>query len=76
MHAKKLLSIVCNYNNIIIFIFYDCKYNVSSFKIAHTPTVPYGNHGCQGGNMYYAFLYVISNEGVDKMSSYPFKGKV
>jgi hypothetical protein len=26
--------------------------------------------------MYYAFLYVISNEGVDTLDSYPFKGKV
>ena len=26
--------------------------------------------------MYLAFLYVISNEGVDTESSYPFKGKV
>lgn len=26
--------------------------------------------------MYYAFLYVISNEGVDTQDSYPFKGKV
>jgi len=38
--------------------------------------VPYGNHGCHGGNMYDAFLYVISNEGVDKESSYAFRGKV
>ena len=26
--------------------------------------------------MYDAFLYVISNEGVDKQSSYAFRGKV
>ena len=26
--------------------------------------------------MYLTFLYVISNEGVDTQSSYPFKGKV
>ena len=44
--------------------------------LLYTPAVPYGNHGCQGGNMYLAFLYVISNEGVDTQSSYPFKGKV
>ena len=38
--------------------------------------VPYGNHGCQGGNMYNSFLYVVSNDGVDTADSYPFKGKV
>ena len=38
--------------------------------------VPYGNHGCKGGNMYVAFLYVVANEGVDDGGSYPFRGKV
>ncbi|CAI8032375.1 Cathepsin L-like, partial [Geodia barretti] len=38
-------------------------------------SVPYGNHGCQGGNMYNSFLYVVSNDGVDTADSYPFKGK-
>ena len=38
--------------------------------------VPYGNHGCHGGNMHNSFLYVISNEGVDTSNSYPFAGKV
>ena len=38
--------------------------------------VPYGNHGCHGGNMYDAFLYVIANDGVAKDSAYPFLGKV
>ena len=49
-------------------------YSSLSYMVIHA--VPYGNHGCQGGNMYYAFLYVISNEGVDTLNSYPFKGKV
>ncbi len=26
--------------------------------------------------MYEAFIYVISNDGIDTQSSYPFKGKV
>ena len=38
--------------------------------------VPYGNHGCQGGNMYDSFLYIVANEGIDTSSSYPYKGKV
>ena len=38
--------------------------------------VPYGNHGCQGGNMYDSFLYIVANEGIDTSASYPFKGKV
>nr|CAI46305.1 silicatein alpha [Suberites domuncula] len=38
-------------------------------------SIPYGNHGCHGGNMYDAFLYVIANEGVDQDSAYPFVGK-
>nr|6ZQ3_A Chain A, Silicatein alpha [Tethya aurantium] len=38
-------------------------------------SVPYGNHGCKGGNMYVAFLYVVANEGVDDGGSYPFRGK-
>nr|ACG63793.1 silicatein A1 [Latrunculia oparinae] len=38
-------------------------------------SVPYGNHGCKGGNMLYAFKYVIANEGVDTANSYPFYGK-
>ncbi|XP_064383113.1 procathepsin L-like [Halichondria panicea] len=38
-------------------------------------SIPYGNHGCHGGNMYDAFLYVIANDGVSKESAYPFFGK-
>lgn len=38
--------------------------------------VPYGNHGCKGGNMLYAFKYVIANEGLDVTKAYPFQGKV
>ena len=38
--------------------------------------VPYGNHGCKGGNMNNAFKYVIANEGVDTAKSYPFYGIV
>ena len=39
-------------------------------------TVPYGNLGCKGGNMYDAFLYIVANDGIDTSSSYPYKGKV
>ena len=39
-------------------------------------TVPYGNYGCRGGNMYDAFLYIVANEGIDTSDSYPYKGKV
>ena len=38
--------------------------------------VPYGNHGCNGGNMYDAFLYTIDNNGIDKEENYPYQGKV
>nr|CBY80148.1 silicatein red variant [Tethya aurantium] len=38
-------------------------------------SVPYGNHGCKGGNMYVAFLYVVANEGVDTEDKYQFRGK-
>lgn len=39
-------------------------------------TVPYGNYGCRGGNMYNTFLYIVTNEGIDTYNSYPFQGKV
>ncbi|CAI8023144.1 Silicatein [Geodia barretti] len=38
-------------------------------------SIPYGNHGCKGGNMYDAFLYMVANDGIDTTDSYPYKAK-
>ena len=40
------------------------------------PVVPYGNHGCQGGNVHNVYNYVVDNQGIDTEASYPYKGKV
>ncbi|KYR00655.1 cysteine proteinase [Tieghemostelium lacteum] len=34
-----------------------------------------GNQGCDGGYMFAAFEYIISNNGIDTESSYPFTGQ-
>ena len=47
-----------------------------SYRIIPLFSVPYGNHGCKGGNMANAYKYVIANEGVDTSKAYPFYGKV
>ena len=39
-------------------------------------TVPEGNHGCNGGNMYNSFMYVIDNEGIDTADGYPYQAIV
>ena len=38
--------------------------------------VPEGNNGCNGGNMYNSYMYVIFNDGVNTDKSYPFEGIV
>lgn len=35
----------------------------------------YGNRGCEGGFMSYAFKYVIKNQGIAADASYPYNGK-
>ena len=38
--------------------------------------MPYGNHGCRGGDVNNAFLYVIQNDGVDIEYAYRYEAKV
>ncbi|MBN3280404.1 CATS protein, partial [Polyodon spathula] len=35
----------------------------------------YGNHGCHGGLMSKAFLYIEGNKGIDSEAAYPYKHK-
>ncbi|XP_057643623.1 cathepsin Q-like isoform X1 [Chionomys nivalis] len=36
---------------------------------------PHGNNGCDWGNTYFAFRYVLHNGGVEAEETYPYKGK-
>ena len=49
---------------------------VLTFLVDISCTVPYGNYGCQGGNMYNAYQYVVANEGLDSQTTYSYKGRV
>ena len=37
---------------------------------------PHGNNGCDWGNTYFAFRYVLHNGGVEAEATYPYTGKV
>ena len=48
----------------------------SDVSVFFMHTVPEGNNGCNGGNMYNSYMYVIFNDGVNTEKSYPFEGIV
>ena len=42
----------------------------------HVIVGSFGNKGCSGGDTISSFKYIITNEGVDKASYYPYKAQV
>ena len=41
-----------------------------------TSAVPEGNNGCDGGNMFNSFMYIIFNDGIDTAKSYRYQATV
>ena len=58
-----LLFHIAEYNDIVATLYLSCA-------------VPYGNRGCQGGNVLLTYQYVIDTDGVDLAIKYPYRGIV
>ncbi len=56
---------MCVYLCVIVYLYHIVVY-----------VVPEGNNGCQGGNMYNSFMYIIFNDGVNSEKSYKYQGMV
>ena len=56
----------------------DTNCSVQPDLLAECPdlVVPEGNTGCSGGNMYYSFMYIIFNDGIDTANSYTYQAMV
>lgn len=60
----------------------DCSGNKSNWLdwsrawLCVLSAVPEGNNGCNGGNMYNSFMYIIFNDGIDTAKSYSYQATV